>query len=74
MYVYALKQFSKEVIKTCGFIFFKSRNRGFDFIMAGRRNLDAVIIDRVRNIIYKGGIGIVSITCGSATKFLFSSL
>ena len=41
------------------FIVFKTHNSDFDLLMASRWNLHAVIIDRVRNNITIGGIGVV---------------
>ena len=44
---------------TLSFIVFTTLNCGFDLFMARRRNLHAVIIDRVQYIISKSGIVVV---------------
>ena len=51
-----LKEFSGEAIRTCRFIGFKPHNADFVLLMARRRNLFDVIINRVQNNISKGGI------------------
>ena len=54
-----LKEFSGEGIRTCRFIVFNQHNDDFDLLIVRRRNLFDVIINRVRNNICKGGIGVV---------------
>ena len=55
---FGLKQFSGKANRTCRFIVFKF-NRDFHLFMATQQNLYGVIIDRLRNNISKGGIGVV---------------